>query len=334
VKEVALDGVRAWAALAVVCLHVAAGFVLTLPGLSVGWWAAVFWDALCRWCVPAFVVLSGYLLGDAQKCASIRGFYQQRLPRLFWLVFVWSTIYGIWRLWLPPSYTQSLSSLAGWLEALQQGKPMYHLWYLFMLPGLYLLLPLLQRLFDGFSRRGQHQFVLASFVFAMLLNLYPSLLGQTIPWLLWAALYLPYALLGMYWRRHGVPQVAHVWGVLACLWVLLWFAGAWQLTPRLAFWGWEYLSPWVVLQSLAVLPILLQNQRLHVAGLWRWLARHSLAIYLLHPMLLEHLRHQSWFVDTPVTLWLWIPLAALVLSLICALLNQIILYTPLKRMFA
>ena len=57
------DSTRVLAALAVVMLHAAVPIVAGPAALgSPAWWAGNLYDALVRWCVPAFVMVSGALL--------------------------------------------------------------------------------------------------------------------------------------------------------------------------------------------------------------------------------------------------------------------------------
>src|SRR5262249_47848051 len=137
-----IDQARSAAALAVVVLHVAAGVVGGVSdSTSFAWWVGNIVDSAVRWCVPVFVMITGTLLLDLEKpMGSFSAFYVRRAARLGGPLVFWSALYLIYnaaRDYLKFGHVD-LDTLAGMLLA---GQPHYHLWYLYMLLGLYLSAP-------------------------------------------------------------------------------------------------------------------------------------------------------------------------------------------------
>lgn len=86
-REFRFDVLRVIGAFSVVWLHVSAVVVRNDPDLrSMTWWVGNVADALSRWCVPVFVMLSGAMLLDG-KIRQLQEFYTRCFMRLLPLFF-------------------------------------------------------------------------------------------------------------------------------------------------------------------------------------------------------------------------------------------------------
>ena len=121
-----LDAARVAAIVAVVLLHVSASVVTQAPLGSTVWWVGNGYDALVRWCVPVFVMVSGALLLDARKTESLATFYRKRAARIALPLLFWSVVYVLW------NYRHAWDQLrpADVLHSVARGWPHYHLWFL------------------------------------------------------------------------------------------------------------------------------------------------------------------------------------------------------------
>ena len=163
-----LDAARWMAALAVVLLHCAALPLTQAADYgSTDWqWANVY-DAASRWCVPVFVMISGALLLNPSKNEPFKDFYQKRALRIAPAIVFWSVFYLLWGA-LMYRLDGIPMNAAAWLRKATSGAPYYHLWYLYMLAGLYLFAPYLRALYQRCSPRQRRVAVLAIFVLAVL----------------------------------------------------------------------------------------------------------------------------------------------------------------------
>lgn len=131
-----LDVLRIFAALAVICVHTSCQIFGNdnLPVASVGssaWCAAAVYDALSRFCVPIFLMISGALfLGKALPIKRIYGKYVLRVLTAY--VF-WSFLYTLLR------GERAFSLIFGTIR----GGPRFS--FLCYIIGLYMLVPLLDR---------------------------------------------------------------------------------------------------------------------------------------------------------------------------------------------
>lgn len=145
-----LDLLRVLAAAAVVVLHVTAPLLaLPIPPAA----ASLFMTAVA-WAVPVFVMISGATNLGAGKEIPVRDFYRRRA--------VWLPRTAAWvLLFIGLRFTNEADfTLAGAMRDLWRGVPYFHLWFLFMLLGLYAVTPLLSRL-NGRLRLTLGVFILA-----------------------------------------------------------------------------------------------------------------------------------------------------------------------------
>lgn len=136
-------GIRAIASVAVVGYHVASSLVWDSPWLSERpqwWFTGAFFEALTTGGVPLFTMVSGALLLNPKTTSTLQQFLRKRFMRILPPYVVWCAVYAVWK-------TRSDDVDFTWdglLSDIVLGNAYYHLWFLPMLLGLYLLTPLLK----------------------------------------------------------------------------------------------------------------------------------------------------------------------------------------------
>ena len=85
------DGLRAFATIAVIMLHVCAANWYTWPVTVSSWITCSFYDSVVRWCVPCFIMISGALFLD--KKINLKRLYSKisfalLLPSYFGQLFI------------------------------------------------------------------------------------------------------------------------------------------------------------------------------------------------------------------------------------------------------
>jgi surface polysaccharide O-acyltransferase-like enzyme len=108
------------------------------------WLAADFYNALTRFAVPVFVMITGALLLGRDD--EIFGFLKKRLSRVVIPFLFWSLVYVAYSYYDDEiTYTGNLhTTINQVLHQLKVGAQ-YHLWYVYMLVGLYLIIPILSK---------------------------------------------------------------------------------------------------------------------------------------------------------------------------------------------
>ncbi|HKG55159.1 MAG TPA: acyltransferase family protein [Anaerolineales bacterium] len=134
-----IDLIRVVAIFLVVVIHVS-GQLTNLWGKvsDEQWIIADIYGGIARIAVPLFFMISGYLLLPRSESLSV--FYTKRMLKILIPFLVWSLIYLGWYCGNHPNTcTPSLA----WDLLLVQGT-YYHLWFLYSLISIYLILPILR----------------------------------------------------------------------------------------------------------------------------------------------------------------------------------------------
>lgn len=162
-RMVHYDLLRIIAAFSVVMLHSSAQFWYSLDINSTEWKIADSYDALFRFGVPVFVMLSGALFLPKQRELSIKKLYTHNILRLAIIYVLWSCLYGLL------DCTHFDFTQIGWKEvakAMILGR--YHLWFLPMIAGIYALLPILRTWVQNAERRNLEYFLALFFILQIL----------------------------------------------------------------------------------------------------------------------------------------------------------------------
>lgn len=135
------DIMRIVAVLAVIMIHTSAPFATSVNnGTSAFMWGNVF-DSLSRLAVPLFVMISGSLMLNENRHISPEKCFKSAL-NIFILLVVWSAMYSFGYNIAKPLLSNEPIILENFFSAVFKGH--YHMWYLFMIIGLYLITPVLR----------------------------------------------------------------------------------------------------------------------------------------------------------------------------------------------
>lgn len=141
-RNTSLDIARIVAIAAVVMTHVSAIFVESNELGSLEFiWGNIF-DSVSRIGVPLFIMTSGALLLNEEKQFSMKNLFSKRLLQIILLLIVWSAIYAVgYNIAIPLLKGESVN-IKYFIISFTLGH--YHLWYLYVQIGLYLVLPFLR----------------------------------------------------------------------------------------------------------------------------------------------------------------------------------------------
>jgi surface polysaccharide O-acyltransferase-like enzyme len=143
-----IEVARVAAILGVITIHVLTRLVSN-RALPESWWFANIMESATRWSVPIFVMLSGALALHSDLADDPPSFYRRRLSRIVPPLIAWSAIYLLY------GHVAS-NSPKTWADALWfvlAGRPYFHLYFLYLITGLYLVAPFLRPLVAQPSRR-------------------------------------------------------------------------------------------------------------------------------------------------------------------------------------
>ena len=149
-----IDLGRIAAVLAVIAIHTWS-VLGSLPPGSRQWWVAAIPYSTSRWAVPLFVMISGGLLLRSTSAGSPSSFYRRRLARVVPPAIFWVVAYLLFR----ATFLHEALSLRSVSADLFLGTPFVHLYFLYIIVGLYLVTPIIHP-FVATASRGR--LVLAS----------------------------------------------------------------------------------------------------------------------------------------------------------------------------
>lgn len=238
-----LDVVRLLAMFTVVCCHSADPFNF-YPGeppaniSEIKFWGAAYGSVL-RPCVPLFVMITGALLLPVK--GDTGAFYKKRISRVFWPFLIWSVIYNLFP-WITgllgcrpelildffpysgeEAARQSLSVSMDYISRIPLNFSLLdvHMWYIYLLIGMYLYMPVFSAWVEKASEKAKLWF-LAAWGVTLFVPYYrefvnPYLWGSCS----WNEFYMlynfagfnGYLLLGHYLRHHDFSLPGLGWGI-------------------------------------------------------------------------------------------------------------------------
>lgn len=317
-----LDVVRLVAMFTVVCCHSADPFNFyagdpTADIASIKYWGAVY-GSLLRPCVPLLVMITGALLLPVKEESG--PFYKKRISRVFWPFLVWSVLYNLFP-WLTgvlgfePDVIltffpyagedvtrQALTVSLGYIGQIPMNFSVVdvHMWYIYLLIGLYLYMPIFSAWVEKASEKAK-----LWFLFGWSVTLFVPYLREYVNPYIWGAcswnefymLYYfagfnGYLLLGHYLRHHdwslskillaGIPMFVVGFGVT--------FAGFRHITSLPEFTEEQlelffyYCSPNVVMMTIPIF-LLCKKVEIHSAWIQKALANLTVCgfgVYMIH----------------------------------------------------
>lgn len=102
-------------------------------------------NSFSRIAVPVFIIISSYLM-SGKKYDCYISFLKKRVIRIIPAIVAWSYFYG----WF---YNKDILS-GSFFTSVLTGPTMFHLWYLYAIVGIYLLIPLISSFKDVYGKNG------------------------------------------------------------------------------------------------------------------------------------------------------------------------------------
>ena len=298
-KRLYANYIRAIAAFAVVQMHSVGGYLFQFnPALSFDtqWWTANVYYSLLRWATPFFIMLSGMLMLNPSRDETTAEFLRKRVSRVLIPFSFWAVVYLLYEyraniyFWEAPDWT------AVWKKIFYEDV-YYHLWFIPMITGMYLLTPVFRIWIKNAQRTDIEYFLVLAFSITALQHFVPNLfIVKYIGWLGYIGFYVLGYYLATYpitWKKWIYP-VALVTPALTAL-------GTYWLTRQAGAYDnriFVYFSPNVVLLSFALFVFLRDFDWPAFAVRYPRLnrvinrcAELSYGVYFIHVLILEVLKN-------------------------------------------
>lgn len=293
-RNVSLDVLRIAAVMGIIAVHAIDGLETIHPLRD--WVTRNVYYSMVRWSVPAFIMISGALFLDHNRPFSTRRLFRHNVLRIVVAYCVWTIAY------MPLLMADNQDHLNIVLLFI---KGPFHLWFLFMIVGLYVIVPLLRQITA--DRRKEEYFLCLAFLTASavpyLLRVI-SLLDETTGGVLQYSysqlgIFLPagftgYFVLGHYLTAyttgHRKKHLIYWLGAASTVLIAVATIGLSLKMGRFVFMLYEWLTPFAFLQSAAVFLFFTSRD-------WTCLKKHedrlkkvsklTFGIYLVHIMVME-----------------------------------------------
>ena len=161
-----IDMLRVIAIILVVISHCCDHFTALYGIDETGYMLGATIGSLVRPCVPLFAMMTGVLLLPVGHTTTLTGFYRKRIGRLLWPLIFWSLLLPVANfiaynyVWTQPANVSLvgpfdidnlINHLYTWIFNFNYDT--VPLWYLYMLIGIYLVLPIVSRWLESASDR-------------------------------------------------------------------------------------------------------------------------------------------------------------------------------------
>ena len=245
-----------------------------------------------HWTVPAFMMITGILLLRQDRNLTIKDVLLKNCKRILLALFLFGVPYSIMEMMMHEK-TFKVNMLWQAFINVINGKSWGHLWYLYALLGVYLLLPLLKVFTDHCSKEALLYSVIVCGIFTFVVPVI-NLSGLTVAFVFpLTSNFVFYVLLGCYFGRYDIKlnKALSVAAIALGFLVLI----------ILSFTGWSGLETITGLMNICITigfyslikgATVKNNERI-----WK-IDRLCFGVYLVHPFFINLV--YKWFKFTPV----------------------------------
>lgn len=283
-----MDWMRVFAIFSVVGIHVVAQLVSSMEIGHQIWWFANLLDSALRNSVPLFFMISGALLLTRKQQEPLIPFFKKRVSKVAIPLLAWSIIYIVYRkfMWFEEHTWKQM------IKMVLTDSVFFHLWFLYVILGLYLMTPFLRQIVSSSSKQMLQYFIGAWFVMSSLFPFVPKFFdfGLALSAGLFGT-YIGYFILGAYLilyplKRKWLPLL----GLLAVIGYAVTAYGTYILTlqndGRLDGFFYLYIAPNTVVIAVFLFVLFQQFPNVFKPNtVIQKISAASMGIYLLHPII-------------------------------------------------
>jgi surface polysaccharide O-acyltransferase-like enzyme len=163
-RKLYIDLLRVLAIFAIVLLHVSGYNFAKLDVHTMEWEIALMFNTFCYFGLPIFMMITGALLLDRDKPTPYLKIFSKNIFKVIMAIIIFGLLIFI-SLQLPDFIRKNDHSFANFFRLLWKACNWYHLWYLYMIIGIYLLIPVFQIVAKSITRQNLEIFLLILFFF-------------------------------------------------------------------------------------------------------------------------------------------------------------------------
>ncbi|MCD7893363.1 MAG: acyltransferase family protein [Erysipelotrichaceae bacterium] len=198
-KKIWIEYIRSYATLAVVFLHISSSLIDNLTYNDLGMTNYIILDIcqlLCRWAVPSFIMITGYLILNNEKKINIRKY----IFRIFVIILLFGSFYSFLELFFVNREINLTIIIKSLLNTLQ-GNTWSHMWYLYTLIGLYIVTPVLRIVTKHISDNDLCVYLYILIIGCTVIDTFNYIFGLNLKNYMELSIYVLYYLTGHYISR-------------------------------------------------------------------------------------------------------------------------------------
>lgn len=312
-RNVSFDLLRIISAFSVVVLHVSAQYIMISGVDSLYFRLSNFLNSISRFGVPIFVMLSGVLFLSEEKVISTGKIWTKYILRIFTLYWVWSFAYYVFQslyMWKFDFWNHGIArTVLGCVYASD------HFWFLFMIMGLYALVPILRTWVHNATKKELNYFILIFFLSQILRTTLTQLIDKTLVQeilgmfkIIELSNYLGYFIIGYYLIKYGISRKCKTIlyalvpvGIIANFFISDWLSikqGSYSAGIYDSFGLFTFLQVLAIFVFFTdVFANVIWNAK--ITTLFANLSKNTLGIYVMHVGALTYLVHEGILTKLP-----------------------------------
>ncbi|MBO5477828.1 MAG: acyltransferase family protein [Clostridia bacterium] len=331
-----IDLLRIIATLAVIVIHVSAQNWYSTDITSYSWNLFNIYDSISRWAVPIFVMISGTLI--LSKEYDIKTIYSKKILRLFTAFLFWSLLYALVKYRNDGIFTIITNFFKG----------NYHMWFIFMIMGLYMLSPILKKITE-LEKICEYFLIICFLISSVLpqisnllllfnnkyLEAFSSAMSSNIENLKLSLGYAGYFVLGYYLNNKNISKktqyIIYGAGLLGFVSTVLLTNIASTISNTATATFYNYLTVNVTLESICLFVFAKYNFKTN--KLFKYISTLCFGIYLIHILIIDNLNSMLNLNTLSFNALFSVPVISILVFLISLLLSGIINKIPIIKKY-
>lgn len=332
-RNVELDLLRILACIAVIVIHIPIALNTNdCSRTSMIYQVYNVYDSLSRWCIPVFTMISGCFLLNNNKEITIKSIYFKNIFRIVRAFIFWSIIYALYNL-------REDFEIKMFILNIMNGE--WHMWYLFMITGLYIITPILREIINKIDKKILEYWLVLMFIFDIVIpfiRLVPNIESITeyimnkgnIQFLCGYTLYY---ILGYYLSTYDISDKLkkriYILGIIGMMFTIVGNAilPVLSVNDEIGFNGYHCLN--VFFMSIAIF-IFFKNTvskceyiKVHSEKIYK-ISSKTFGIYLIHVLIIKIIGNYNFIKVNGISEIIILPLLSIAVFIICYIIVEIL----------
>ncbi len=162
-------------------------------------------DSISRFCVPVYFMVSGALFLNEEKKVTIKDVLKKYVPRILLLFVFWNIVYSFINIFVNKDVVTFKMICGVFLDTIL-GKGIFHLYFLPIIIGFYLCLPILKQITKEENKNILKYLIIVLFIFFGFNRIANYLFNVSLSYTIVFSKYLIYFILGYYLNTFNISK--------------------------------------------------------------------------------------------------------------------------------